>query len=76
MWGGRNRPYAFTHVTLDEFGRSGSMGCLLSLALQSEFSTPHLARYGAEALQRRLLPSRDRWYEIIKVPRRIRFATQ
>src|SRR5688572_21083049 len=45
-WGGLNRPYAFTRVMLDEFGRSGFMGCLLSLALQSEFSTPHLALYG------------------------------
>jgi alkylation response protein AidB-like acyl-CoA dehydrogenase len=54
-WGGSNRPYGFTHVMLDEFGRSGSMGCLLSLALQSEFSTPHLALYGGEALQRRFL---------------------
>jgi acyl-CoA dehydrogenase len=55
LWGGLNRPYAFTHVMLDEFGRSGLMGCLLSLALQSEFSTPHLALYGGEALQRRFL---------------------
>ncbi len=54
-WGGLNRPYAFTHVMLDEFGRSGAMGCLLSLALQSEFSTPHLALYGGESLQRRFL---------------------
>ena len=54
-WGGLNRPYAFTHVMLEEFGRSGWMGCLLSLALQSEFSTPHLALYGSEALQRRFL---------------------
>ena len=53
--GGTNRPYAFTHVMLDEFGRSGAMGCLLSLALQSEFATPHLALYGGETLQRRFL---------------------
>jgi len=53
--GGLNRPYAFTHAMLEEFGRSGSMGCLLSLVLQSEFSTPHLARYGGEALQKRFL---------------------
>jgi alkylation response protein AidB-like acyl-CoA dehydrogenase len=55
LWGGLNRPYAFTHVMLDEYGRSGLMGSLLSLALQSEFSTPHLALYGGEALQRRFL---------------------
>jgi acyl-CoA dehydrogenase len=55
QWGGLNRPYAFTHVMLDEYGRSGLMGPLLSLALQSEFSTPHLALYGGEALQRRFL---------------------
>lgn len=54
-WGGTNRPYAFTHAMLDEFGRSGEMGCLLSLALVSEFATPHLALYGGEALQRRFL---------------------
>ena len=43
-WGGLQRPYAFTHAMLDEFGRSGLMGCLLGLVLQSEFSTtPHLA---------------------------------
>jgi alkylation response protein AidB-like acyl-CoA dehydrogenase len=54
-WGGASRPYAFTHAMLDEFGRSGEMGCLLSLALQSEFATPHLALYGGEALQRRFL---------------------
>src|SRR5258706_3245626 len=40
---------------LDEFGRSGLMGCLLSLVLQSEFSTPHLALYGSAALQQRYL---------------------
>jgi acyl-CoA dehydrogenase len=49
--GGSARSYAFTHVMLDEFGRSGLMGCLLSLALQSEFSTPHLALYGGAGLQ-------------------------
>ena len=54
-WGGANRPYAFTRVMLDEFGRSGEMGCLLSLTLQSEFATPHLALYGGETLQRRFL---------------------
>jgi acyl-CoA dehydrogenase len=54
-WGGANRPYAFTRVMLDEYGRSGEMGCLLSLALLSEFATPHLALYGGEALQRRFL---------------------
>jgi acyl-CoA dehydrogenase len=56
-WGGLNRPYAFTHVMLDEFGRSGLMGCLLSLVLQSEFSTPHLALYGSPELKQRFLPS-------------------
>jgi len=55
QWGGSQRPYAFTHAMLDEFGRSGEMGCLLSLALVSEFATPHLALYGGEALQRRFL---------------------
>jgi alkylation response protein AidB-like acyl-CoA dehydrogenase len=54
-WGGANRPYAFTRVLLEEYGRSGEMGCLLSLALLSEFATPHLALYGGEALQRRFL---------------------
>jgi alkylation response protein AidB-like acyl-CoA dehydrogenase len=53
--GGGARPYAFTHAMLDEFGRSGLMGCLLCLALQSEFSTPHLALYGGAALQARYL---------------------
>jgi alkylation response protein AidB-like acyl-CoA dehydrogenase len=53
--GGANRPYAFTQVMLEEAGRSGWMGCLLSLVLQSEFATPHLALYGGEALQRRYL---------------------
>lgn len=53
--GGLERPYAFTRVMLDELGRSGEMGCLLSLALQSEFSTPHLALYGDEAQKRRFL---------------------
>lgn len=53
--GGLNRPYAFTQAMLDEFGRSGLMGCLLSLVLQSEFSTPHLALYGGPALQQRFL---------------------
>jgi acyl-CoA dehydrogenase len=53
--GGSARPYAFTHVMLDEYGRSGVMGCLLTLALQSEFSTPHLALYGSAALQERYL---------------------
>jgi acyl-CoA dehydrogenase len=53
--GGSARPYAFTHAMLDEFGRSGLMGCLLSLALQSEFSTPHLALYGGTTLQQRYL---------------------
>jgi alkylation response protein AidB-like acyl-CoA dehydrogenase len=53
--GGLSRPYAFTHVMLEEFGRSGLMGCLLSLVLQSEFSTPHLALYGGAALQQRFL---------------------
>jgi len=47
-WGGSQRPYAFTHAMLDEFGRSGEMGCLLSLALLSEFATPHLALYGGD----------------------------
>jgi alkylation response protein AidB-like acyl-CoA dehydrogenase len=50
-----NRPYAFTQAMLEEFGRSGLMGCLLPLVLQSEFATPHLALYGSEALQRRFL---------------------
>jgi acyl-CoA dehydrogenase len=54
-WGGSNLPYALTHTMLDEFGRSGVMGCLLSLVLHSEFATPHLALYGGEALQRRFL---------------------
>ena len=54
-WGGLNRPYAFTHAMLEELGASGWMGCLLSLVLQSEFSTPHLALYGGAALQRRFL---------------------
>ncbi len=54
-WGGQDRSYAFTRVMLDEFGRSGMMGSLLSLALQSEFSTPHLALYGGTALQKRFL---------------------
>lgn len=54
-WGGLDRPYAFTYAMLEEFGRSASMGCLLSLVLQSEFSTPHLAIYGGETLQRRFL---------------------
>lgn len=53
--GGTARPYAFTEVMLEEFGRSGHMGCLLSLVLQSEFATPHLALYGGEVLQRRFL---------------------
>ena len=53
--GGSARPYAFTHAMLDELGRSGLMGCLLSLALQSEFSTPHLALYGGAHLQERYL---------------------
>ncbi|HEY4179397.1 MAG TPA: acyl-CoA dehydrogenase family protein [Kofleriaceae bacterium] len=53
--GGSNKPYAFTHVMLDEFGRSGAMGSLLSLALVSEFATPHLALHGSEELQRRFL---------------------
>lgn len=54
-FGGLARPYAFTHVMLEEFGASGWMGCLLSLVLQSEFSTPHLALYGGAALQERFL---------------------
>lgn len=54
-WGGLNRPYAFTYVMLEEFGQSGLMGCLLSLVLQSEFSTPHLAAYGSTALKQRFL---------------------
>jgi alkylation response protein AidB-like acyl-CoA dehydrogenase len=53
--GGQDRPYAFTHALLDELGRSGHMGCLLSLVLQSEFATPHLALYGSETLQQRFL---------------------
>ncbi len=53
--GGSARSYAFTHVMLEEFGRSGLMGCLLTLALQSEFSTPHLVLYGSPALQERYL---------------------
>jgi acyl-CoA dehydrogenase len=54
-YGGLDRPYAFTHVMLDEFGRSGLMGCLLSLVLQSEFATPHLVSYGSPALKQRFL---------------------
>jgi acyl-CoA dehydrogenase len=53
--GGLARPYAFTHAMLDEFGRSGWMGCLLGLVLQSEFATPHLAIYGSAVLQQRYL---------------------
>ena len=58
--GGLARPYEFTRVMLDEFGRSGWMGCLLGLVLQSEFATPHLAIYGSPALQQRyLVPAMD-----------------
>lgn len=53
--GGAAKPYAFTHVMLEEFGRSGAMGCLLSLALVSEFATPHLALHGSADVQRRFL---------------------
>lgn len=53
----QRRPYAFTRVMLDELGRSGLMGCLLPLVLQSEFATPHLALYGGPELQRRFLES-------------------
>jgi acyl-CoA dehydrogenase len=54
-YGATRRPYAFTRVMLDELGRSGLMGCLLPLVLQSEFATPHLALYGGPELQRRFL---------------------
>ncbi len=53
--GGQELPYGFTYVLLEEYGRSGAMSCLLSVALQSEFATPHLALYGSELLQQRYL---------------------
>ena len=39
-WGGTSRPYAFTQVHARRVRSVRRMGCLLSLALQSEFATP------------------------------------
>lgn len=65
--GGLARPYAFTLVLLDELGRSGWMGPLLSLVLQSEFATPHLALNGSAALQERVLAPAIRGNKIVAI---------
>src|SRR5690242_6919913 len=53
--GGLGRPYAFTQAMLEIFGASGRMGSLLSLVLQSEFSSPHLALHGSPSIKERFL---------------------
>lgn len=53
--GGSGLPYAHCAAYLQELGRSGAWGTMLSLVIQSEIATPILALAGSPSIRRRFL---------------------